>query len=157
MFHFLWYNSFYWENRLILSCSVMYYLLRGELGLTWWLSGKESACQCRRCRRCGFNTRVRKIPWRRKWQPTPIFLPGKSLQRGAWQATVHGVAESDMSDWATELHTQGVKIGATEKQQVTSLMRDLDEFRKWLGKMSWQKYSAIRIAYERLGAGRKEP
>ena len=60
-------------------------------------------------------------------------------------------------DWATELHTQGVKIGATEKQQVTSLMRDLDEFRKWLGKMSWQKYSAIRIAYERLGAGRKEP
>ena len=85
----------------------MYYLLRTELGLTWWLSGKESACQCRRCRRCGFDTQVRKIPWRRKWQPTPIFLPGKSLQRGAWQATVHGVTESDM----TAPHTRGENRG----------------------------------------------
>ena len=34
-----------------------------------------------------------KIPWRRKWQPTPVFLPGKScgLDRGAWRAPVHGV------------------------------------------------------------------
>ena len=36
--------------------------------------GKESACQSRRHR---FNPWVRKIPWRRKWQPTPVFLPGK--------------------------------------------------------------------------------
>ena len=36
---------------------------------------KESACQCRRC---GFSLWVGKIPWRRKWQPTPGFLPGKS-------------------------------------------------------------------------------
>ena len=41
-------------------------------------SGKESACQCRRCKRGGFNPWVRKIPWGRKWQPTPVFLPGKS-------------------------------------------------------------------------------
>ena len=40
-------------------------------GLPWWLSGKESAWQCRR-------PWIRKIPWRRKWQPTPVFLPGKS-------------------------------------------------------------------------------
>ena len=40
-----------------------------------WLSGKESACQCRRHR---FNPWVGKIPWRRKWQPTPVFLPGES-------------------------------------------------------------------------------
>ena len=39
-----------------------------------WLSGKESACQCRRRE---FDPWVRKISWRRKWQPTPIFLPGK--------------------------------------------------------------------------------
>ena len=39
---------------------------------------KKSACQCRRCRRHVFNPWVRKIPWRRKWQPTPDFLPGKS-------------------------------------------------------------------------------
>ena len=44
-------------------------------GLPWWLSGKDSACQCRRCQ---FPPWVGKIPWRRKWQPTPVFLPGKS-------------------------------------------------------------------------------
>ena len=37
-------------------------------------SGKESACQCRRH---GFNPWIRKIPWRRKWQPIPVFLLGK--------------------------------------------------------------------------------
>ena len=45
---------------------------------TWlprWLSGKELAWHCRRR---GFDPWVRKIPWRRKWQPTPVFLPGKS-------------------------------------------------------------------------------
>ena len=44
----------------------------------WWLSGKESACQCRRRR---FDLWIRKIPWRRKWQPTPVFLPGKSHEQ----------------------------------------------------------------------------
>ena len=38
-------------------------------------SGKESTCQCRRC---GFNSWVRKIPWRKKWQPILVFLPGES-------------------------------------------------------------------------------
>jgi len=37
---------------------------------------------------------VRKIPWRRKWQPTPVFLLGNPMDRGAWWATVHGVAKS---------------------------------------------------------------
>ena len=44
-------------------------------GLPWWLSIKESTCQCRRYR---LNPWVRKIPWRRKWQHTPVFLTGKS-------------------------------------------------------------------------------
>ena len=44
-------------------------------------------------RRPGFNSWVRKIPWRRKWQLTPV-LPGESHGRGAWWATVHGVANS---------------------------------------------------------------
>ena len=47
------------------------------LGLSWWFSGKESACQCKRCRRCWFDPWVRKILWRRKWQPVPVFLPRK--------------------------------------------------------------------------------
>ena len=59
------------------------------IGLSMCLGGKESTCQCRRC---GFNPWVKKIPWRRKWQPTPVFLPGKS-HRGDWWATVHEVAK----------------------------------------------------------------
>ena len=39
---------------------------------------KEPACQCRRHKRCKFSPWIRMIPWRRAWQPTPIFLPGKS-------------------------------------------------------------------------------
>ena len=40
-------------------------------------SGKESTWQCERNRRWEFNPWVRKIPWNRKWQSTPVFLPGK--------------------------------------------------------------------------------
>ena len=48
----------------------------GHLGLPRWLSVcKEPSCQCRRHR---FNPWIRKISWRRKWQPTPVFLPGIS-------------------------------------------------------------------------------
>ena len=41
-------------------------------------SGKEFAYQCRRHQRCGFDPWVEKIPWRRKWLPTPVSLPGES-------------------------------------------------------------------------------
>ena len=59
------------------------------VGLPKWLSGKESTCQCRRRR---FNPWVRKIPWRRKWQPTPVFLPGESHgQSSLVDYVVHGV------------------------------------------------------------------
>ena len=45
------------------------------MGLPRWLSVKESTCQCRKLR---FDPRSRTIPWRKKWQPPPIFLPGKT-------------------------------------------------------------------------------
>ena len=62
------------------------------VGLPWWLSGKESACQCKRH---SFNPWVGKIPWRRKWQSTLVFMPGKSHgQRTLVGYTVHGVAKS---------------------------------------------------------------
>ena len=47
-----------------------------------------------------FGPWVVKIPWRRKWQPTPVFLPGNSMDRGTWQATVHGVAKSQTKQHA---------------------------------------------------------
>ena len=39
---------------------------------------KESTCQWRRCWRCRLNPWIRKIPWRRKWQHIPVFLPQKA-------------------------------------------------------------------------------
>ena len=41
-------------------------------------NGKEPICQCRRHKRHGFHPSVRRIPWRKKWQPTPVLLPGES-------------------------------------------------------------------------------
>ena len=62
-----------------------------HMGLPWWVSGLYY-CQCRRH---GFNPLVWKILWRRKWQPTPAFLPGESCGQ---RSTVHGVTkESDMT------------------------------------------------------------
>ena len=60
-----------------------------------WFSGKESACQCKKHR---FDPWVRKIPWRRKWQPTPVILPGKSHgQRSLVDYSPRGLKESDMT------------------------------------------------------------
>ena len=39
-------------------------------------SDKESTCQCRRPKRYGFESSVRKVPWRGAWQPIPVFSPG---------------------------------------------------------------------------------
>ena len=54
-------------------------------GLPWWLSGKEPTCQCRSH---GLDSWVRKIPWRRKWKPTPGFLPGKSHKQKSLVASM---------------------------------------------------------------------
>ena len=51
-----------------------YLWVSGNSGNPWWLSGKESTCQRRRCRRHRFDSWVWKMPWRRKEQPTPVFI-----------------------------------------------------------------------------------
>ena len=48
-------------------------ILRSQVAL----SGREPTCQCRRSKRCQFHPWVGKIPWRRVWQPTLVFLPGE--------------------------------------------------------------------------------
>ena len=53
----------------------MYSNMRGFLGGT---SSKEPASKCKRCKRCGFDSWSGKIPWRRAWQPTSVFLPEES-------------------------------------------------------------------------------
>ena len=70
-------------------------------------AGKEPACQCRRRKRRGFDPWLGKIPWRRKWQPASVFLPGKFHgPRGAWRATVHGVAKSQTLETIINIDNQ---------------------------------------------------
>ena len=54
------------------------WLLHLVWGFPGGTSGEESACQSRGHKRHGFDPWIRKIPWRRKWQPTLVFLPGES-------------------------------------------------------------------------------
>ena len=49
-----------------------------SVGFPVGASGEEPSCQCGGCKRPGFSPWVRKIPWRRAWQPTPVLLPGDS-------------------------------------------------------------------------------
>ena len=74
-------------------------------------SGKEPACQCRRCRRGRFNPWVGKIPWRRVGQPTLAFLPGKPHgQRSLAGYSPRGCKALDMTE-ATPAHmAQGIVV-----------------------------------------------
>ena len=64
------------------------------IGLPRWWSGRESTCQCRRCKGRRFDPWVRKIPQRREWQPPPYSCLENSMDRGTWWAAVHGVSKS---------------------------------------------------------------
>ena len=70
------------------------------MGLSRWCRGKESNCQCRSCRRRGFDPLVGNIPWRRKWEPSPVFLPGKIpwTERSLVGYNAWGCKESDMTE-----------------------------------------------------------
>ena len=68
------------------------------------VSGKEYSCQCRIHE---FHPWVWKIPWRRKWQPTTVFLPGKSPgQRSLAGYSSWGPKESDTTEQLTFIHME---------------------------------------------------
>ena len=118
-------------NKLIFTFNIYILLWR----YIWAYPGvsvlKESVCQCKRH---GFDPWVGKISWRRKWQCTPVFLPRKSMDRGAWGATVHGVAKSQtqLSMHARmEIHCPSVKtLTKGEKKNIFSLSKSLSHV--WL-------------------------
>ena len=86
------------------------------------LSGKESTCQCRKCKRLRFDPWVRQIPWRRKWQPTPVSLPGKFHgQRSLVGYSPWGCKESEMTKHA---HKYIMYRYMALRHVVSSLTRD---------------------------------
>ena len=70
------------------------YLLSKYSDFPGGASAKEPACQCKRHKRRGFCPWVGKNPWRRAWQPTPVFLPREPMDRGACWAPVRRVEKS---------------------------------------------------------------
>ena len=77
------------------------HLRRDKWGYPGGASGKESTCQCRRHKRHRFDPWLGKIPWRRAWQPTLVFLPGESHgQRSLEGYSPYDCKDSDMTDLA---------------------------------------------------------
>ena len=66
-------------------------------------SVKNPSCQCRRSKRHHFNLWFRKMPWKRAWPSTPVFLPGRSHGSRSLQATVHRDTEVG-HDWSGSTH-----------------------------------------------------
>ena len=94
--------------------------------LPWWLSIKRICLQCRGHRRHGFDPWVGKIPCRSKWQPTPVFLPGKSHgQRHLVGCSLWGRKELDtteqMSTHACNKLLQSELLKTTEIFPLTGL------------------------------------
>ena len=74
----LWTQGFPWD--VWWSSRAIKWLLFAppHVGFPGGASDKERTYQCQRLKRCRFHPWVRKIPWRRAWQPTPVFLPADS-------------------------------------------------------------------------------
>ena len=91
--------------------------------LPWWLS-----LQCRRPR---FNPWVRKIYWRRKWQPTPVFLPGESHgQRSLPGCSPWGCKESSMTEQLTLSLSQRLWVRVSSLLLGRKVMTNLDSILK---------------------------
>ena len=104
-------------------------LIKGKICLAWGLlqrfSGKRVCMPCRRHRRCGFNSWVGKIPWRRKWQPTPLFLPGESHElRSLVGCTPRGCKELDMTKYIAQCSLANHKTRPVEAAGLVDCFMD---------------------------------
>ena len=88
------------EKAFSINCFMFFRYLYGRICSSQVaLVVKNSPANAGRCRRHEFNPWVKEIPWRRKWQPTPVLLPGKFH---GWRSLVGSpldCKESDMTEW----------------------------------------------------------
>ena len=109
---------------------------RLSLGVSWWL-GQWRVCL--QCRRPGSDPWVGKIPWRRKWQPTQVCLPGEFHgQKNLAGCSPQGRTESNTTEWLTYTHTHTFSGAARQAQGALTLGffgQLVIALWKWLGRI----------------------
>ena len=137
-----WFMHFSCNSHTSLAhCSVCLYLGLSESGTRWrprqsgrqppenfigkknqWLcpsssgaGGKESACQSRRCKRWEFDPWACNILWRRKWKPTPIFIPGKPHGQRSPAGSQSTGSQRIGHDWAPIKYQRSMRTKLEEK------------------------------------------
>ena len=94
------------------------------MGFPCGASAKEPICQCRRTKRHGFHPRVRKIPWRRAWQLTPVFLPRKShRQRSLVGYSPQDHKELDTTEATQHAHQKAINDTISQKPRQSEGIR----------------------------------
>ena len=98
-----------------------------HVGLPRGSSGRAPACQCRRRKRWGFNPWVKKIPWSRAGQPTPVFLPGEFHgQRRLAGYSPWSHKESDTPE-ATQHALRDLRTGKTQKTLMNAILAGINQ------------------------------
>ena len=103
---------------------IKYYLIK--YNLPWWLRWQGKCLQCR----SGFDPWVGKIPWRREWQSTPVFLPRELHgQRSLAGYSPWSLKESDTTDRLA--HTRIIEVGNGNPLRCSCLENSMDRGAWW--------------------------
>ena len=98
----MFYNNFILLVQQILLFPLYYSTWNSEIWALWWLRWYRI---CLQCRRLGFGPWFRKIPWRRKWQPPPVFLPGEVHGQNSLGGCSPWGSQRVGHDWVTNIFT----------------------------------------------------
>ena len=130
--------------------------LMSQVGFPGSASGKEPACQCPRCKRCRFDPWVGKIPWRRTWQPTPVFLPGESHgQRtlAGYSTWCHKESDTTEASQHTRMHAMS-QAPESQMGQFTPHSTEAQRPGRQGGRLQqWEARRMLMFPTEARGAG----
>ena len=123
------------------------------MGFPGGSSGKEFICQCRRHKRSGIDPWVRKIPWKRAWQPTPEFLPGESHGQSILAGyRLWSTKKLDMTEWQSIAQYWELMLLLIESQMLSTLpstkcvFNTLQPVTEWRDcQWKWKSLSHVRL------------
>ena len=103
---------------------------------TEFIYSKVTPRICLQYRRLGSNPWAGKIPWRRAWKSTPVFLTGESHGRGDWRAAVHGITKSwTWLKWlSTVRSTKGIHLNTLD---ISAAILKSTSYMRWMKVMIW--------------------